>query len=74
MVFFWETEFLIDHSEVLGEGVRVEEVVFINHIQIDRDLTILFSSLHRQKILQTDWTESIQLDTHNKGKLKMLFY
>ena len=25
VVFFWETEFLIDHSEMLGEGARVEE-------------------------------------------------
>ena len=34
VVFFWETKFLIDHSEMLGEGVRVEEMTFIVHEEV----------------------------------------
>lgn len=45
VVFLRKPEILIDHPEMFGEGVRVEEMTFIVHEEVIRDFTAPFLRL-----------------------------
>lgn len=46
---------LMDHPEMSGKGVRVDEKAFAIHVQTAANLAIPFNGIPYQKSLQSDW-------------------